>query len=601
MSSHDDLIRYYQNELTYLRQMGQSFSRRYPKLAGRLELAPDSCTDPHVERLIESFAYLTARLQMQMHAELPQVTSSLLSVLYPHLVNPIPPATIAEFVVDPKQGKMTTGHLIPAQTPVFAQTDEGLTCRFRTCYPTELWPLEVSEAGIESKDRYSDLDFKSEVASLLRLRVRTLATPIRELQLSKLRFFINGEPGLIATLYELLFCHGIGVAVVPEGSNSASFLPKDALTPVGFKLDEEVIPYPANAHPGYRLLQEFFGFPLKFQFFDVAGLNPGPSSKYFDILLLFDTSPTRRLSLTPANFRLGCSPVVNLFQKTSEPIRIDHRRSEYLLVPDIRRERTTEIHSIVSVSASANPAEESQELEPFFSVRHRGDDTQTQAFWHARREWSQRENDSGTDMFLSFVDLAFNPRNPPMTTAYAHTLCTNRDFSSQLRSGSLFQMDQPAPIKQIVCLHAPTPTSYPPLSGHSLWALVSNLSLNYLSLSQGPHSVDALKEMLRLYSLSDRLSTRHQVDGIRELICKPVVRRIGTDAWRGYCQGTEVSLTLDETMYVGSSPVLFAWVLSHFFALYASLNSFTELVLKSYQREGEWKRFPAMAGVRALL
>lgn len=601
MSGRDELLDYYHKELTYLRKMGQGFARRYPKLAGRLELSAESCSDPHVERLIESFAYLSARLQMQLHAELPQVTHSLLSVLYPHLVDPIPPATIAEFVVDPKQGKMTTGHMIEAHTPIFAQTEEGLTCRFRTCYQTELWPLQVVEAGIESKDRYSDLDFKSEVASLLRLRVQTLATPINELQLSKLRFFINGEPGVVSTIYELLFCHGAGVAVVPENSKRANFLPADTVAPVGFSLNEEVIPYPANAHPGYRLLQEFFGFPRKFHFFDVAGLNTGVSSKYFDILILFNTLPTRRLSLSPANFRLGCTPVVNLFRKTSEPIRIDHRRSEYLLVPDIRRERTTEIHSVLSVSASSNPAEQSKEVEPFFSVRHRGDDTQTQAFWHTRREWSQREDIAGTDMFLSFVDLAFNPRNPPLTTAYAHTLCTNRDFSSELRAGALFQMDQPAPIRQIVCLHAPTPTSYPPLSGHSLWALVSNLSLNYLSLSQGAHSVEALKEMLRLYSLSDRLSTRHQVDGIRDLACKNVVRRIGGDAWRGFCQGTEITLTLDETLYVGSSPVLFAWVLSHFFALYASINSFTELVLKSHQREGEWKRFPAMAGVRNLI
>jgi type VI secretion system protein ImpG len=203
-------------------------------------------------------------------------------------------------------------------------------------------------------------------------------------------------------------------------------------------------------------------------------------------------------------------------------------------------------------------------------------------------------------MFLSFVDLAFSPRTPPVTTAYAHTLCTNRDLAAELLAGTPLQLDEPAPVKRIACLHAPTRTSYPPLSGHALWALVSNLSLNHLSLSHGAHSLEALREVLRLYSLSDRLSTHQQVDGIRKLDCRPVVRRIGHDAWRGFCHGTEVTITLDESMYVGSSPVLFASVLNQFFALYTSINSFTELVLRSYERDFEWKRFAPQGGLQPL-
>jgi len=599
LTDQEDFLRYYHGELTYLRRMGSVFAERYPKLAGRLELSPNDCADPQIERLLESFAFLTARIQRRLDGEFPEITSALLGVMYPHLVNPIPSMSIAHFAADSKQGKLSTGFEIPRHTKLFSQTEEGLNCRFRTCYPLTLWPLEVVSAGFESKAQFDFLDHATDVATVLRLRVTAPGAKLAELPIKQLRFYLHGSSTLVSTLYEMLFCNVRGVAVM--GDSGPVFLPPDSIRPVGFGLDEDVIPYPPHSHPGYRLVQEYFALPQKFFFFDLANLERHQGTKELDIVFLMDKIPQRGLVIDKNTFMLGCTPIINLFQKTTEPIRLDYREHEYRLVPDIRRERTTEIHSIRSVSASSNPAEETAVLQPFYSFQHQMDGRDPQVFWHSRRMPTGREDLPGTDVFLSFLDLDFRPDLPPNQTIFAHALCTNRELALELPAGAMLQIEESAPVGRIQALMKPTPPAYPPLQGTTLWALISNLSLNYLSLSGGKESLEPLREILRLYSFSDRPSTFQQVNGIVGMECRRVVRRVGRDAWRGFCQGTEVTLTFDENAYVGSGAFLLASVLERFFALYASVNSFSQLVIKSSQREGEWRRWAPAAGEQAVL
>ncbi len=601
MNEQESLLPYYNAEIAYLRRAGRSFARRYPRVAGSLELSADQAADPHVERLIESFALLTARLQRRLDSELPEITAALLGILYPHLVNAIPPLAIARFDVDPDQGKLTTGYTISPATPLFAQADTGLSCRFRTCYPVTLWPLEISAAGFESPARFDFLDRSPEVASVLRIRLNATGLNLQELTLRKLRVHLHGEAILVNTVYELLFCHALRIALLPAGATRPVYLTAECILPVGFEPADEVIPYPAHALPAYRLLQEYFAFPEKYHFFDLDRLDSALSGEWLDVLILLDRIPPPRLGVDRRAFVLGCTPIVNLFRKTSEPIRVDHRSHEYRLEPDMRRERTTEIHSILSVSGSSNPAEETQQIDPFYSFRHRLDGREQRAFWYVRRAPTGRDDLPGTDAHISFVDLDFNPRQPPHQVVYAHTLCTNRNFASQLPAGAGLQIEDGAPLKGITCLGKPTATAYPPLGGRTLWYLISNLSLNYLSLSGGQGSLEALREILRLYSFSDQPSTYQQVLGLRDMSCRRVTRRIGNEPWRGFCQGTEITLSFDESLYVGNGAFLLGAVLNRFLPLYASLNSFTQLIVRSQQREGEWKRWPAMAGLQQVL
>jgi len=602
MRAHsEDFLEYYKKELTYLRRMGIEFAEQYPKVAGRLELGLDQCPDPHIERLIEAFAFLTARIQYNIESEFPQFSTALLGILYPHLLNPVPPMSIARFEVDPTQGKFTTGHLIRKHTPLFAQTQQGQICKFRTCYPVTLWPVEVTYAGFESTDRFDFLDNAPDVALVLRLRIAGQGGLLSELELKRLRFYLNGDKMLVNSLYELLFCHVLHVAILPEKEKNPIFLPDESMLPVGFGLDEEVLPYPLNAHPGYRLLQEYFTFPEKFHFFEIDHLGARASENYFDILIMFDQMPGARLTVDRNTFCLGCTPIINLFRKTSDPIRLDERHAEYRLIPDKRREKATEIHSILSVSASPSPGDESKTFEPFFSFTHHMERTEHKAYWIARRQGTGREDLPGTEMLLSFVDLDFKASLPPTTTVFAHTLCTNRRLAEELPGGAVLQIEETAPLSQISALIKPTPQIESPLEGTTLWRLISHLSLNYLSLSNGDESVKALREILRLYSFSERASTYQQISGIREMSTRKVSRLIGSDAWRGFCRGIEVTLLFDERLYVGSSAFLLAAVLNCFFPLYASVNSFTQLITKSQQREGIWKKWQPMAGEQIVL
>jgi type VI secretion system protein ImpG len=208
---------------------------------------------------------------------------------------------------------------------------------------------------------------------------------------------------------------------------------------------------------------------------------------------------------------------------------------------------------------------------------------------------------NGTEMTIRLVDLDFNPADPPAQTIFAHTLCTNRRLAEQVPAGAILQIEEAAPAAEIVCLTKPSQQLDPPLGGSTQWMVISHLSLNYLSLSGGEESLRALREILRLYSYLDDASVTQQISGIRDLACKTIVRRVGTDAWKGFCRGIEVTLLFDEELYVGSSAFLFGSVLNRFFALYASVNSFTQLVIRSKQRDGIWKKWPPTIGEQIVL
>jgi|SRR5688572_21768866 len=618
-NSHEELLKYYKSELTYLRRMGGVFAERYPKVAKRLELGRDECADPHVERLIEAFAFLTGRLQHELASEFPDITGALLNILYPQLTSPIPSMAIAQFNVAQDQGKMTTGFTIDRHTPLFADAPNGVSCRFRTCYPVTLWPLQVTSAIFESTRHWHFIDADSKAVKALRLKLECLpGGKLNELPIDRLRFYLNGDRTWLKTLYELLFCDVHDVAIQIPGAPSPIYLGADAIKPVGLEVYDDMLPHPPNVHPGYMLLLEYFAFPKQYLFFDLCFDQSSPNRKNstntlldflpageansFEVLLLLKRRPKDNLVIDANTFCLGCTPIINLFPKTSEPIRLDHRSLEYPLIPDKRRERTTEIHSILSVSASSHESDTTHRLEPFYSYNHHLETSNHKSFWHARRVPAQQKDLAGTEMVLSFLDLDLNPSLPPMQTVYAHTLCTNRELACELPLGAIFRMEQHAPLdrnRPIVCLGKPTRPQPPPLGGATAWRLISHLSLNHLSLSEEKDSLPALKEILRLYCLSD---SHHQlIEGVKEMSCRKVMRHIGKDQWRGFCRGNEVTLVLDEEYYEGSGAYLFGAVLNRFLASYASINSFTQLVIKSKQREGIWKTWDPMAGETVLL
>ncbi len=169
----DELLLYYERELTFLRQMGTQFAEKYPKVASRLMLEPGKCEDPHVERLLEAFAFLAARVHLKIDDDFPEITAVLLGIVYPHFIRPIPSMSIVEFQLDVEQGKLTTGLKIPKETILYSRAVGGVPCKFRTCYDTTLCPLTVTAANGPARTGCSPLSAPPMPRTRLRVELRS--------------------------------------------------------------------------------------------------------------------------------------------------------------------------------------------------------------------------------------------------------------------------------------------------------------------------------------------------------------------------------------------------------------------------------------------
>lgn len=598
----EKFLNYYHRELSYLRNAGHIFATQHPKIARRLQLSANESPDPHVERLLESFAFLTAQLSQEIDDRLPQIAAALLGILYPHLINPIPSMSVAQFVVDPNKGKLTSGFNIAKHTPVFSYAEEGVACRFRTSYPVTLWPIEVVNVDFVQGDSYTIHQDSAAKKWYLRLKLKAQGLNFSELELKRLRFHISCDTALAFTLYECLFAQTHQQVLQSIDGKTATVLPGKSLTQVGFKLDEMIMPSPDNSHPSYQLLHEYFHFPEKFLFFDIDNLDLKSGEEIVDLLIGIDShNVIGKIDLKPEFFKLGCTPIVNLFSKITDPLRLDHRRLEYRLVPDQRRERTTEIHSLQRVTSTIDDNSTTVAFTPYFSFNHEEQLNSSSVYWLSRRVSSEKRDVPGTDVVLSFVDLDFNPKSPPQNTVFAHTLCTNRFLAEQIPSGGILQLEDRAPISGIICLNKPTSQVYSPEDGETLWRLISQLSINHLSLTGGEASVKALKETLRLYSKTTHNYDHTEIDSIQSLVTRMTTRRIGNEGWRGFVNGLHITMTVNERLYTGASVWLLASVLRHFFTLQVSMNSFIELQLNSIQRNGEWMRWQPLHGDQIIL
>lgn len=599
----DSLLHYYERELTFVREMGSEFARKYPKLAGRLLLEADKCEDPHTERLIEAFAFICGRVHKKIDDSFPEITDALLNLLYPHYVNPIPSMSVVRF--DPvKQNVPEVGFQIEKGTSLHSKPLAGTPCQFSTTYPVSLWPAEVVSAGLGDPPR-----LLNNAQQTIEIQLRTFnKLSVAELGWESLRFFLNGPSQHVFHLYEMLFnnlCHLELEITDSKGKPKPVTLATTEVRPVGFTPEEGMLPSSKRSFPGYLLLFEYFCFPEKFLFFDLHGLKQAgldAAGETLTIRFYFDRPAKQGLVVNQETFQLNVAPVINLFEKIAEPIRVEQRQHEYRVIPDVRRQQGTEIYSIDRVVASIDAdAENFKEYRPFYSLRHHleeGVDGKEQAFWYSQRRPSVKKEDLGTEVYLSFADLGFNAKDPGVDILTVHVTCSNRDLPSRLPIGGAmgdFDFESTAPVAKVHSLIKPTRASRPALGGSLQWRLISHLSLNYLSLVEGGE--DALKEILKLYDFENSPTTRQQINGITRLETRYVTRKIG----QTFCRGIETTITLDEEKYVGAGLFLFASVLERFLGQYVSVNSFSQLAVKTLQRKDVLKRWQPRNGNQVLL
>ena len=607
----EQLLPYYEKELSYLRELSGEFSARYPKIAQRLSMEGEQCDDPHVERLIEAFAFMTARLHRRLDDEYPEITEALLQTLYPHYIRPTPSITILSMEMDQAKPALTGKYRIPRHQQVATPVINGEPCLFRTTYDIDLLPIKLDTAHLELTQASPFLRSQADAYAALTLDFSTSGnTPIASLDTDKLRMFIDAEPQIAHFLYELLFAKCLRIDICEADDNTpiiASLEPK-CVQPVGFSPDEALLDYDARSLPGYRLLTEYFCYPEKFLFFDVIELRDalkkiqGRTLRlriWFDNIRESNRYQRFMADISADNFKLFCTPAINLFKRGADPIRLDHLSNEYPVIPDARRPLAYEVISIDSVMQvdKAGKTETTHEIQPLYSTHHCSAFETQSVYWYSTREHSIHEFDNGTDVLLSLVDLNFQSARPESETLSIICTCSNRDSPEQLPFGGnapLYHIPGHSVVQRVRPLRKPSRAVRPPAKQGLQWRLISHLSLNVLSLVADGKS--ALQEMLMLYNFADDPANIRQIRALQQLSSKPALARVGGNLLHGFVRGTKIEITLNEDEFIGTGAYLFSSVLERFFGLYCAPNSFIQMHVHTTQRGDDVFAWPARSG-----
>jgi type VI secretion system protein ImpG len=625
------LLRYYSQELQHLREVGGEFAVQYPKIAGRLGLEGFDCADPYVERLLEGFSFLAARVQMKIDAEFPRFTQHLSEIVYPHFLAPTPSMAVVQLQPDLSNPALNAGYAVPRGSGMRSVLgkDDVTACEYRTAHALTLWPVELAEARfftIGGSIAGVDAALPPQVKAGLRLRLRTTnGAPFNTLALDKLTLHLRGADDLPGRILEKLLGSVEGVLVLPRASGSANpswhkLLPKTALQPRGFAEEDALLPSGQRSFQGYRLLQEYFAFAQRFMFIEANGLGPSVracAERELDIVILLNRGDARLEQILDAtHFALNCTPVVNLFQRRADRINLSGDQYEYHVLVDRTRPMDFEVHQVESVTGYGSGIDAEQTFYPLYSARDLNASAEPgQAFYQVRREprvVSQRQRTRGprssyvgSETFLAIVDAAEAPYRHSLRQLGLQVWCTNRDLPLAMPLGvgkTDFILDDGGPLQAVRVLGGPSQPLPSFAEGNMAWRLINQLSLNYLSLvdsepSQGAH---ALRELLALYCHPLDLGAQRQVEGVRSVSSRAITRRMPTPGPITFGRGLEITVTMDDGAFEGAGAFVLGGVLSHFFAQYVSINAFTETVIRTVVR-GEIMRWPARGGACAIL
>lgn len=621
------LLRYYNQELQHLHEMGGEFAQLFPKIAARLGMDGIEVADPYVERLLEGTAFLTSRVQLKIDAEFPRFTQHLLEIIYPNFLAPTPSMLVAQFQPLLTETNLATGFTIPRGSSMHSQLGRGdaTACEFRSARDVTLWPIELISAeyfAFAPDLPLAQLSVRKDVKSGVRIKLKaTAGLTFDQLQLNRLTLYLSGTDEVAYKLHELCCGAALGMLIGPATRrwDWQHFLPAQTIQSVGYEDNEALLPVAERSFQGYRLLQEYFAFPQRFLFVDLDGLQPAlqraEKSDEIEIVLLFSRNEAHLENVVSANnFSLFCAPAINLFPKRADRIHLSDGDHEYHVVPDRTRPMDYEVHTITGVTGYGVGSESEQAFLPLYADFHT-EHGEHSAYFTVQREprllsvaqkkLGARSSYVGSEMFLAIVDPQEAPYASDLRQLSITTLCTNRDLplTMPLNIGrSDFTLESAAPVEAIRCIKGPSKPYSPLRDGAMAWRLISHLSLNYLSLlnANEREGAAALREILELYAASSDAGLKSHIEGVRAVRVQPQTRRLPMAGPITFGRGLEIELEVDEMAFQGGSAFLFGAVLERFFARYVSINSFTETVLRSSAR-GEVMRWVPKCGQRAIL
>lgn len=619
------LLRYYKDELEFVREMGAEFAAEYPKIAGRLGLSGLEVADPYVERLLEGFAFLTARVQLKLDAEFPRFTQHLLECLFPNYLAPVPSMAMVQLQPNFADPGLMKGVELPRGTVLKSLLGKGdqTMCDYRTAHRVTLWPLQVQEAEYIGSPRDLATFGLPEVANAraavrLRLQAQGKAS-LGKLELQSLPLFLLGPEDVPMRLCEQLLANSLGVLARPIGAAWHLQLGADCVRPVGFSDAEALLPPTLRAFQGHRLLQEYFAFPERFRSVELHGLRAAMQragdDRELDLFVLLDRAASRlENNVDASRFAPFTTPAINLFEKRCDRIHLDPTQAEYHVVPDRTRPLDFEMHSLLEVIGHGADERE-QTFRPLYGtsdVALPGTDQRYYTLERRQRRQPEkpraggpRSSYIGSEAFVTLVDSLQPPFDPELAQLSVRALCSNRDLPLLMPLGQVhtdFTLEATAPVQSVRCVAGPSRPRPSLAHGDLAWRLIDQLALNYVTLmdQDNRQGAMALRELLALYGDGADRHVQKQVQGVRSVRCEPVTRRLPTPGPLAFGRGLSITLLCDESQFEGSGVYLLGCVLERFFARFVSLNSFTETVLATVER-GDIARWPPRIGNRQLL
>ena len=626
------LLTLYEQELRYFRESSAEFARAYPKIARRLGIEGQEVADPYVERLIEATAFLSARVGLKLDAEYPRFTGHLLDIVYPHFLAPTPSMVVVACTVDPEDANLALGPTLPRGSGLRARQSVGQStaCEFRTSAALRVWPVEVKRAqyftyapDLPVNQHPQARDIRGGLRIVLRA---TAGLRFDQIAMDDLVVHFGGADDVAWQLHECVLAQPIGLLVQPLSPTGAVAgavrqLPASAIQPVGFGEDEALLPVTATGFSGYRLVQEYFAFPQRFQFARFTGLHAvlaGMATSEVEIVVLFSRGDAALEKLVNAdNVQLHCVPAINLFSKRLDRVPVAEDVSQFHLVPDRTRPQDFEVHSVSEVIGHGNPGNgegaQEQPFRPFYAAFH-GSRHGHPAYYTTTREprtlsvkqrtEGHRSSHIGSEVYLQVVDPQQAPYAGTLRQLAVTALVTNRDLPLLLPMGrdNDFDCIDSAPVQRVRMVRGPSRPVSPVVSQGLGWRVLDHLSLNYLSLSDSDaqQGAAALREMLMLYAVHADEMRQGQVRGLLSVKSKAVARRLPMAGPIAFGRGLEVTLEVDRHAFHGHSAFLFGAVMAQYLARHVEVNHFVETVL-AVAGKGEIMRWRPMCGTRPIL
>jgi len=460
------LLAAYISELDALRTHGRDFANAFPDIAARLDIGTRQSRDAHVERVVESVAFLAARLRLMIESEAAELPMSILAVLAPALVEPIPSMAIIEMVGGASSADIPRGALFDA-------FQGGRPVCFRTTMAINLAPMEVRTELVERGRNF---------ASGIDLHFSGHRTP------DPLVLHIGSDSRTSAVLMDAIDGHLVSLSMVRSDGTRVVLPPHRTLQAEWLAADHAALPVRPSAHPAHRVITEFLVFPEKFRFLKLTGVEIPPESvlefRFGIPLALYPPVPRDLIGVNRV-------PAINLWSAGGAPIEVDGRRLEYPVTVDTVRYRTVECHSVESVELFSGGAAQGEQIDPVVAL---GEVRGSEVRWGVRRSVSSQ----GGEVMLHFEGLDYGALGGERVLAVPRVLATNRDMAQHLPAGSRLMPNEGAGSWRGRLLAPPTPPLAVPMDQHAMMKLIGFLRSGIAGLVADAHS-GALRAFLKSF------------------------------------------------------------------------------------------------------